>query len=114
MLFIAKLQKTIITLSFSQTKTYSIRREKDYHIINKNNYLILTVYHVPSTVLPALHPTLYLILSLSCEMSIVVPILKKKLRLTEGDLLQVAQLVKMEPGPNKDLGDLLSAVSLQW
>lgn len=113
MLFIAKLQKTIITLSFSQMKTYSIRREKNYHIINNNNYLILTVYHVPSTVLPALHPTLYLILSLSCEMSIV-PILEKKLRLSEGDLLQVAQLVKMEPGPNKDLGDLLSAVSPQW
>lgn len=70
----------------------------------------MTAYHVPSIILPTLHPKFHSLLSTPYEMGIIIPILERKLKHSEGSMLKVAQLVKMKSGPNKDPDDLLSTV----
>lgn len=66
----------------------------------------MTTHHVPSTILPTLHPKFHSLLSTPYEMGIIIPILERKLKHSEGNMLKVAQLVKMKSGPNKDPDDL--------
>lgn len=63
-------------------RKFIILGEEVSTIIINNNCHLLTAYYVPSTVLPALHPTFPLILNIPYEMGISIPVLEKKLRCT--------------------------------